>query len=98
MLQTGVLLLLPPTPPMTMIYLDLCPAKVVAGKPTSTFQCANKGKSWTIPRVLCDCLRAQLNLEMGWQECSAFLGCLISTFVPNQKLLIYSLAENTLGL
>lgn len=83
---------------MTMMYLDLCPAKVVAGKPTSNFQSSNKGRSWTIPRVLCDGLRAQLNLELGRQECSAFLGCLISTFVPNQKLLIYSLAENTLGL
>lgn len=48
--------------------------------------------------VLCDGLRAQLNLEMGWQDCSAFLGCFIFYLCSHPKLLIYSLAKNTMEL
>lgn len=49
-------------------------------------------------QVLCDGLGVQLNLKMGCQQCSAFLGCLISTSVRSPKLVIYSLAKDTLGL
>ena len=48
--------------------------------------------------VLCHGLRAQLNVEMGWQVCSAFLGCFIFNLCSHPKLLIYSWAKNTLGL